>query len=310
MKRRASVPCTSLIQAARLFKEKRTPMPLNAFMLVMAAAAMHAGWNFIVKQVGEKQIFTWLAVMLGALCYLPLLATGGPVPTNIWPYALSSALAEAAYFIVLVWAYDQGDFSLVYPIGRGAAPGILAIWAVIFLGEQPQFTGMAGIGVLLLGISVVGGGSWWIHGNICTLSIKGVGSALTLALCISVYSAIDAAAVRIMEPAAYTVLVLGLTGILLMPYVLARFGYRLILREWNSHWGRISLVGILMILTYILVLHAYAFARISYVAALREVSIVLAALAGWRWLGEEFGAVRTTGAVLIFFGILVIAVSG
>ena len=44
--------------------------------------------------------------------------------------------------------------------------------------------------------------------------------------------------------------------------------------------------------------------------ALRELSIVLAALAGWRWLGESFGVVRTTGAVLIFFGILVVAVAG
>jgi uncharacterized membrane protein len=59
-----------------------------------------------------------------------------------------------------------------------------------------------------------------------------------------------------------------------------------------------------------LVLQAYAVARVSYVGALREVSVVLAALAGWRWLKESFGAVRTIGAILIFLGMLVIAMTG
>jgi drug/metabolite transporter (DMT)-like permease len=71
-----------------------------------------------------------------------------------------------------------------------------------------------------------------------------------------------------------------------------------------------SAVGILTLLTYILVLQAYTIAHVSYVGALREVSIVLAALAGWRWLGEAFGALRTVGALLIFVGIVVIATAG
>jgi uncharacterized membrane protein len=131
---------------------------------------------------------------------LPLLALYRPIPGQIWPYALSSACVEAVYYSTLVRAYTHGDFSLVYPVARGAAPALLAIWATLFLGERLQRAGVVGLILVLIGL--------------------------------------------------------------------------------------------------------------LYVGALREVSIVLAALAGWRWLGEAFGALRTVGALLIFVGIVVIATAG
>jgi drug/metabolite transporter (DMT)-like permease len=113
-----------------------------------------------------------------------------------------------------------------------------------------------------------------------------------------------------MAPTPYTVLVFALTGLFVAPLVLRQYGYYEIIAVWWTDGVRILAVGILTLLTYMLVLQAYAIAHVSYVGALREVSIVLAALAGWRWLGEAFGAVRTVGALFIFFGILVIATAG
>ena len=69
-------------------------------------------------------------------------------------------------------------------------------------------------------------------------------------------------------------------------------------------------MGVLTQLTYLLVLQAYAIGRVGYAGAIREVSVVFAALVGWRWLGEGFGSLRTAGAALIFAGILVIALVG
>src|SRR5437764_14176529 len=96
---------------------------------------------------------------------------------------------------------------------------------------------------------------------------------------------IAAAAVRFIAPASYTVLVLGLAGILITPVVLGRYGYRPVIAEWRAQRWRIVLLGILMVLTYILVLQTYAMARARHVGALREPTIVLAALARSRWLG-------------------------
>ena len=115
---------------------------------------------------------------------------------------------------------------------------------------------------------------------------------------------------RFAAPAPYLTLVIALTAALATPVVLARYGGRAILAEWRLNWPRIVAVGLLTLLAYLLVLRAYAIARVGYTGAIRETSIVFAALAGWRWLGEDFGAIRTAGATLIVAGILVIAIAG
>jgi len=58
-------------------------------------------------------------------------------------------------------------------------------------------------------------------------------------------------------------------------------------------------VGALNLATYMLVLAAYSRAPV----VIREISVIFAALSGWRWLGEGFGRARTLGAALIFCGI-------
>jgi drug/metabolite transporter (DMT)-like permease len=139
---------------------------------------------------------------------------------------------------------------------------------------------------------------------------SGTAAALTVACCISIYSVIDGAAVKIAPPVAYTVAVIGASALMMAPAVLARYGRQAVMAEWRANGSRIVLVGILTLVTYALVLQAYALGRVSYAGAVREISVVFAALVGWRWLGEGFGGWRVAGALLIFAGILVIAVAG
>ena len=284
-------------------------MPLIAIALIIAAAAMHAAWNLIVKRVEERQVVTWWALVVGSLINLPWLFKH-TVPAAVWPLAVASAIVEAAYFMLLIRAYQNGDFSEVYPLARGAAPAFIAVWAVLFLGERPRAAGLVGLGLLLTGLLVVGASRLLAGRRMVDLNASLLATVLLVALCISIYSAIDAGAVRLMEPAAYNVLVLGLTGAFIAPFVVARYGVRAIIREGRAHAGRIIAVGVLLLLAYLLVLEAYSMARASYVGALREISVVIAALAGWRLLGEGFGVARTAGAALIFCGIMVVALAG
>ena len=284
-------------------------MPLTAIALILVAAAMHAAWNLIIKHAREKQVVTWWALVVGSLLNLPLLV-GAMIPARVWPYAILSAAVEAAYFLLLIRAYQNGDFSEVYPVARGAAPIFIAAWAMLFLGERPQAAGIAGLVLLLVGLLVVGA-SRLLSGQ-QRANFKGalVATMLAVALCISIYSAIDAGAVRLMQPAAYNVLVLGLTALFIAPFVVARFGVRLLIREGRANALRILATGALLLLAYRLVLEAYSMARASYVGALREISVVIAAFAGWRLLDERAGILRTAGAVLIFCGIMVVALAG
>ena len=285
-------------------------MPPVALALLLTAALMHAGWNLLVKRAAEQQIFTWWALLVGAVCLLPLVIVNLPLPPRVWPYIADSAALEALYFLALTRGYAIADFSLIYPIGRGAAPIFLAIWAPLFLGEKPHPGGLFGLALLILGLLVVGSAGLWTRRWRAALNLPGIVAALAVAVCISGYTVIDGKAVRFVNPLPYAILVLGSAGVLTTPIVLLRYGRPAMLREWRASWPRIVLVALLSLGTYAIVLYVYTVARVGYAGSIREVSIVFAAVAGWRFLGERFGAVRTVGAVLIFCGILSIAILG
>jgi drug/metabolite transporter (DMT)-like permease len=289
-------------------------MALLPLALLLLAAVMHASWNLLVKRATERQVFTWWALCVGALCCLPLLLVGGALPTAVLPFVAASALAEAAYFLALTRAYQVADFSLAYPMARGAAPVFLLVWSVLLLGDRPRPGGYAGLALLVGGLALVGSAAWLARrsSHPSAPSSRGLLMALGVALCISIYTAIDGKAVHLpsTSPVGYTVAVMACTAVVLGPPLLAFYGRRTLATELRVNWPRIAVVGVLNIATYILVLLAYQMSRVSYAGAIREVSVVFGALLGWLVLGERFGLPRLAGAALIFAGIVVIAVAG
>jgi drug/metabolite transporter (DMT)-like permease len=300
-------------------------VPPLALALVLIAAMFHTGWNLAVKQAKQKQVFLWWALVVGSLCFSVFIFANPPLPARAWPYVISSALMEALYFIALTRAYSIDDFSLVYPLARGTAPILLVVWSTLFLGEPPALIGLLGIFLLAVGLIVVGSGSLWTRRALIALSpgssvsvrtpvqrfsFAGIVAALVTALCISIYTAIDGAAARFVMPLPYTVWILGLSTIFSAPVVIVRYGVPAMLGEWRFNWWRIVVVGFAALFAYALVLQAYTMAHVSYAGSVREVSIVFAALIGWRFLGEGFGVARIVGSLLIFLGIIIIAVLG
>jgi drug/metabolite transporter (DMT)-like permease len=276
--------------------------------LLIAAAMLHACWNLLLKRAGGKQIFTWWALVAGALIFSPALLFGPAIPRAAWPYIAASAVIEAVYFIVLIRAYETADFSIVYPLARGGAPVLLIGWAALFLGETPTTMGLAGLVLLLAGLLLVSGTGWWRSRTLA--GTQGIGMALGVACCISIYSAVDGAAMRVIDAVPYTILITAGSALCIAPFVLRRYGLNAVVADGYRDWPRITTVGVLTMLTYVLVLEAYSLARVSYVGAVREISIVFGALAGWLWLGESFGTTRVAGSTLIFAGILIIARAG
>lgn len=285
-------------------------MSLIAIGLLLIAAMLHATWNLFVKRAKEKQVMLWLGLIIGVLCYMPLVIANPISVVSIWPFIVSSALLEGLYYILLIRAYEYGDFSLVYPMARGTAPALLFIWAAFFLGEHPRLFGAIGISLLALGLIIVGSSAWWSLRKTAKLSTNGLSIALGVALCISIYTTIDGAAVQRVNPLPYTVIVMGLSVLFITPAILLRYGKAAIVEEWRINWLRIALVGIFSLLSYILALKSYTIIRVSYAGSIREISVVFAAFLGWRLLGEKFGAIRLLGSILIFAGIVVIAIAG
>src|SRR5258708_32184948 len=118
-------------------------MTLPLLALLLAAAALHACWNLLLKRAPDRQLIVWWAVIVSALCFVPVLLLRPAVPAIGWRFALASAVAETAYFVSLTTAYRVADFSLVYPIARGAAPALLAPAAVPRLARRRGAAGAA-----------------------------------------------------------------------------------------------------------------------------------------------------------------------
>lgn len=283
-------------------------MPLGALGLLFGSAILHTTWNLLLKQAEEKYIAIWWGVLIASgLCLPALFFTGLPARTT-WLLLFISTLLEVAYYIVLSFAYTDADFSLVYPLARGAAPALIAVWSTLFLREALTAGGVLGLVIIILGLLIVGGSGFFQFDG--RPRLRGILPALFLALLISAYSVIDGAAVKQTAPFPYAVLIFFLAPAFMTPLVVRHYGWPKLKTEFIAHHWRLLAIGMLTVLAYLLVLWAYSIALVSYSGAIREVSIVIGAFAGWQFLGEKLGGTRVVGAAVIFVGILVIALFG
>ncbi|MCL4531035.1 MAG: DMT family transporter [Chloroflexi bacterium] len=283
-------------------------MPLSAIGLLLVAAVLHTTWNLLLKQAGEKYIATWWSAIIGFLVFTPAIYLIGFPSQAVWHILVISSLFEIAYYVVLAEAYRDSDFSLVYPMGRGAAPALIAVWAAIFLGERFTFGGVIGIIVIIAGLMIVGGSS--IFQTHTRPHLRGILLALLLALLISIYSMLDGIAVKQTAALPYVIVLFLCVPAFTAPLIFRIYGWNKLKFELSDHPWQLAAIGVLTIGAYSLALLAYSIAPLGYAGAVREVSVVIAAFAGWQFLGEKLGGTRVIGAVIIFAGILIIALFG
>ena len=194
-------------------------------------------------------------------------------------------------------------------MARGTAPAFLLLWSLLFLHENLTGWGLVGLVAIISGLILTGASSL-IQNRKNIPNIKGIAAALATAFFISVYTFVDGIAVKRTPSLPYGLLMFTLIPFWSTPIVLRRYGWSKVIDEWKVQPGRFLVAGFLGVLAYLIALYAYSFAPISYSGAIREISVVLGALAGWRFLGEKLGLVRVIGAFIIFAGILVIALFG
>ena len=117
-------------------------MPTEMFLMVLGAALVHATWNALVKTDRDRlaliRVMSLTQLVL-SLCLVPFVTV--PAPES-WPYLAASTVLCTGYMLFLNRAYQVADLSLVYPLARGAAPFIVAVVSIWFLGEQLSQTGI------------------------------------------------------------------------------------------------------------------------------------------------------------------------
>jgi len=270
---------------------------------------MHATWNFLLKSSDEKFIVMGWQVILSGIFSLIFIFFSGLPPRSMWGFAIISAILEAIYFILLCTAYTDHDFSLVYPIARGAAPALLVLWSAILLREQLTVGGYIGLAFITGGIMVIGA-TTLINSDGEKPHLRGILTALSVAFVISIYTFIDGTAVKHGPVLPYGLSMFVMIPFATTPYLTRKYGWSHFTDMWKKKRGYLLLGGMLGLVAYMMALFAYTFAPLSYSGAIREVSAVIGAFLGWRFLKEELGGVRVVGAVIVFAGVMVIAIFG
>lgn len=266
-------------------------------LLVLLSALMHAGWNFVVKASSDRFLdYTGLAVAgavvaAGLLPWLPLPAA------ESWPWLATTVFIHVGYYLLLMRAYQHADLSLAYPLMRGSAPVLVALAAPL--------VGDVLTGGLVLGITLVAGGialPVWIGIRRGGVSRQGLGYGFATAGVIALYTLIDGIGARLSGNAAsYTLWLFFLNAWLVLGVAVWRRG-RAALAHLQRRWLFSLLGSVLTIGSYGIVLWAMTVASIPAVAALRETSVIFAALLGAWLLKERMGRWRIAGAILVALG--------
>jgi uncharacterized membrane protein len=274
-------------------------MSAAALALVLGSAAAHASWNVFFKQATGGVVFMWLATVAAMTFIAPagiVELARGELSAELVALAAASGLMHVAYLISLQRAYSDGDLSHVYPLSRGLGALLTAVFAVIALGESPSAVATVGIVLILSALLALAAGVR-----------TGTPWAIATGVAIAAYTLWDKNAVDDFDrsPLLYFWFNL-LTITLVLGAVAARDRGRL--REvWSSERRAVLAFGVLGPTSYALVLLALATTPASYVAPVREVSVVMAAVLGAVLLGEEAGLKRTLAAATVAAGVIAIA---
>lgn len=255
----------------------------------------------MVKAATDRALTLAAVSAMHAAAGIALIAVSDPPAMASWPSIFASTIVHYAYYALLFSAYRLGDLSQVYPISRGMAPALVALGTFLIIGESLTFAGWIGLGLVTLGIGILAFQRGAAHAD-----RKAIAVAALLGLSIAAYSVADGIGVRFSEsPTGY----IGWLFLLEAPVPLAILWRRRFMKS-AADWRVFALGlvgGLFSVVAYGLVLYAKTIAPIGAVSAVRESSVIIAALIGILMFGERPWQGRVFAALVVATGVIVLA---
>jgi drug/metabolite transporter (DMT)-like permease len=268
---------------------------------VLLAAVLHASWNAMLKGGRDRlvmMVLLDLTAMALSLLLLPL--AGRPAPASWGLLALSVSL-HTAYKLLLLQSYRVGDLNQVYPLARGTGPLLVAAFAALVLGERLAPLQLAGLAAVCGGLGLL-----LVTGRALPRGRPMIGFSLATGVAIAAYTVADGLGVRRSgSDLGYLVWLFLAAGFPIPLYALAVRGRGLAASARQQLWVGVA-AGSLALAGYGLVLWAQSRGELAVVAALRETSVLVAALIGTLVFGERFGRRRVLAAACITAGIVLL----
>lgn len=286
--------------------------------LVLAAAVLHAAWNFATRRSRGNLPALWLSLLLAGLASLPFavwLAVRDGLSAQAWMFFAATGGIHALYFSLLAKAYEGSDISLVYPIARGTGVALTAVLAVALGVDRIGVLAAIGIAAVACGIGMMGlghGASAGRHSKAFSVLL-----ALSVGLTIMLYSLTDKLAVSSgpaeflpgggLHPIVYICAMFLGAAVFMAPYALWR-SWRGILPALRGSKRYVLTIGPASLVTYLLILLAYQLGPVSCVVAFREFAVVIGSVLGFTLLHEEVTAWKVLGIAVIAVGLVLIKV--
>lgn len=269
--------------------------------LVLVSALMHAAWNAMLRSNLDR---LWSMVVLCVLCAVAAapVAILAPHPAAAsWPYLAVSAVMQVVSALLLVRAYREGQLAHVYPLARGAAPLLVTLGAAAVVGEQLAPLSLLGVVLVSAGIFAIALGRGRPDG-------PSTAAALATGACIAGYMVVDGLGVRHSgHPVGYAAVQAVLQGAP-MPFIYHRLRGRWPHLEATRQLGKMAVGAAISVVAYGVVIWAMSRTAMGQVSALRETSILFAALIGAAFLKERLTLRRALGAAMMAGGAVALSV--
>jgi uncharacterized membrane protein len=272
----------------------------GALALALGAAFLHAGWNVLLAGSRDTAAATAGVLVYGVgLLAVPALVTGG-VSGEAVPFIAASAALELVYFVLLARAYAGGELSVIYPIARGSAPVVVLVFGAIALKENVSAGAAVGVLAIATGVLLVGLVDLRTRaGTQIDSPLRDVWFGLAIGAVIASYTLVDSEAVEHADPIAYLALVIAPSAAI----------YPALARTRPDLSARTALTAAATFGAFLMVLAAFRLAPAAPVAAVRETSVVIAALLAAAVLHERVDRRRMAGAVLVAAGVAAIVLA-
>lgn len=281
-------------------------MSLILFSAVLFAALLHAIWNALIKVSGDRLVTMAVTTVFASVLVTPLLfLLPLPAPES-WPFLFLSTLLHTSYMLLLVKAYEYGDFAQIYPLSRGSAPLLTALLGFLLLRESMHVTEMLGMLLIVTGIFGV---TLERSAGERKLSRPALIYSLLTGLSISAYSIVDGTGARLSTNShSFTAWMFFLDGFL-VPLVAYRKRSRVVLMATiKTVWRPGILVALLSTIAYAIIVWAFTQERIAPVAVLRETSVLFAMLISIFLIKEGFSLSRIGVVLLILSGLVLLGI--
>ncbi len=294
-------------------------MALTSIALILLSAFCHALWNFYSKSSRDTRIlFFWCGFYTIVIAFVAFGFKQPVVPKPVWVYIAGSAFVHLLYRLFLTQAYTVGEISFVYPIAR-AAPAFLPLFAFLFLKERISVQGLMGILCVMTSILLYQQREKHIQFKAFFRFLRDRDALWAYATLASVigYSLIDkqgmsefhrySTDVPLWRAVTYYLMENSISQAFYGLTCLARFPHQQVAQLGRREWKRALAVVGLSLTSYSLILYVLMTEKVSYVTAVRQCSVIFVVLLGGYALKETYTKRRFIAAVVMVFGIFLIA---